>query len=389
MEERRIKVWFDEKTGTAGRRLVEHLPGAIRSVKTVTFLCGTSGLGPGQEFEFDHAVQEAYSARKPLIPVLLPGADPTQMNESLKNFLRVRFEHDLSEADPLARLEEAITGAPPGAVRPHELAELFAILEVAEIPVPVAKRSFFRLKEILAAWLGEMPEHPGFPAFAEICATWLHHREQCPLLSYAAACKSALAPLREDQEVRFDAWAGYLADRFGADAASLLNEASASGPESAHVLVKIAPDRLEGAGKFHVDVWTQTSEYAAEPFFSTSQAPPEAGASSVDRTELAATLEKLMDVLTEERRDLEPDQVHVFLPWELIEEPIHAWPAGLQGETPCMIGERHRLCVRSYEQALAKKCSSLWRKKWEGCRAAIEDGGFRSARTKVYLQLQS
>ena len=81
-----FKVWLDIWELAVGARLAGTRLKAIRSRSAVIICLGQSGTSQWQRGEYRTAVQfEAIAGRsKPLIPVLLPGADPATLPTEFK-----------------------------------------------------------------------------------------------------------------------------------------------------------------------------------------------------------------------------------------------------------------------------------------------------------------
>jgi hypothetical protein len=103
-------VWYDEDELRPGIPWQPLLEEGIKSSASVAVLVGKDGIGPWENEEMQAALQLAVRDKRPLIPVLLPGA-PTQ--PELPMFLLNRTWVDLRggySADGLAKLVWGITG---------------------------------------------------------------------------------------------------------------------------------------------------------------------------------------------------------------------------------------------------------------------------------------
>jgi len=122
-----LKVWFDEDELRPGIPWQELLEAGIKASKSVVVVVGADGLGPWEDEEMQGALRLAVKDKRPVIPVLLPGA-PSQ--PELPMFLGNRTWVDLRNgltADGLERLKWGITGRkgndhadPPQPIEPPE-----------------------------------------------------------------------------------------------------------------------------------------------------------------------------------------------------------------------------------------------------------------------------
>jgi len=108
-----LVVWYDEdelRPGIPWQKLLEE---AIRSSGSVAVLVGKDGVAPWENEEMEGALQLAVRDKRPVIPVLLPGAPA---KPDLPMFLANRTWVDLRAgytADGLDRLVWGITGHKP------------------------------------------------------------------------------------------------------------------------------------------------------------------------------------------------------------------------------------------------------------------------------------
>lgn len=111
-----VSVWLDEEQLRPGLSSQAELEAGIRASRSVAVLVGAHGLGPWEDEERQAAVALAVRDKRPVIPVLLPGAAETP---GLALFLATRTWVDLrpgADSDPaagLARLVWGITGRKP------------------------------------------------------------------------------------------------------------------------------------------------------------------------------------------------------------------------------------------------------------------------------------
>ena len=123
----RLKVWFDEDELRPGIPWQELLEAGIKASKSVVVVVGDDGLGPWEDEEMQGALRLAVKDKRPVIPVLLPGA-PSQpeLPMFLGNRTWVDFRNGLTP-DGFERLKWGITGRkgnenpdPPEPVDPPE-----------------------------------------------------------------------------------------------------------------------------------------------------------------------------------------------------------------------------------------------------------------------------
>jgi hypothetical protein len=122
-----LKVWFDEDELRPGIPWQELLEAGIHASQSVVVIVGADGLGPWEDEEMQGALRLAVKDKRPVIPVLLPGA-PSQ--PELPMFLGNRTWVDLRNglsSDGLERLKWGITGrkgiensGPPEPAEPPE-----------------------------------------------------------------------------------------------------------------------------------------------------------------------------------------------------------------------------------------------------------------------------
>jgi TIR domain/CHASE2 domain len=110
---RGLRPWLDEDELVPGRPWQEALEEIIAGVRTAAVLTGADGLGPWEEVEMRACLAEFVEHRKPVIPVLLPGA-PARPNLPLflTQFTWVDLRDGVTGAG-LDRLVWGITGRKP------------------------------------------------------------------------------------------------------------------------------------------------------------------------------------------------------------------------------------------------------------------------------------
>ena len=113
LHSRGIRVFLDRWYLAAGQPWPQALEQTLDSCNAVAVFIGAGDLGPWQQRERDLALdRQGREAAFPVVPVLLPGADPAL------GFLRlntwVDFSAGPSEDEALDLLVAAIRGEPPG-----------------------------------------------------------------------------------------------------------------------------------------------------------------------------------------------------------------------------------------------------------------------------------
>ena len=103
----RVSCWLDEDELRPGMPFQQLLEGGIRDSASVAVLVGADGLGPWEDEEMQAALRLAVKDRRPVIPVLLPGA-PSQ--PELPMFLGSRTWVDLREGLSPAGIDKLVWG---------------------------------------------------------------------------------------------------------------------------------------------------------------------------------------------------------------------------------------------------------------------------------------
>ena len=113
LAERGLNVWLDEDELRPGVSWQKTLEEAIKTSQSVAVLVGEDGLGPWQDEEMQAALRHAVNDKRPVIPVLLPGAPG---EPELPMFLENRTWVDLRAGfveEGLHKLVWGITGQKP------------------------------------------------------------------------------------------------------------------------------------------------------------------------------------------------------------------------------------------------------------------------------------
>ena len=143
-----LKVWLDEWELPPGSLWQDALEAGLSASKTVVVLFGPSGIGRWEEPEMQAALEESRRRNKRVIPVLLPGASRTQIEDRL--FLRlhtwVEFKGDIDDPEAIERLIWGITLVNPRLAKapvaaPPAKAEVPRLDPVSEAAAALAERS--------------------------------------------------------------------------------------------------------------------------------------------------------------------------------------------------------------------------------------------------------
>lgn len=112
-----VSVWMDNEALRPGIEWQPGLEAGIRAAKSIAVLIGSRGMGRWQDQEVQVALNLAVRDRRPVIPVLLPGApDAADLPAGLAIRTRVDLRPDANAHDGAAfdRLVWGITGVKPG-----------------------------------------------------------------------------------------------------------------------------------------------------------------------------------------------------------------------------------------------------------------------------------
>jgi internalin A len=113
LKARGLNVWLDEWEAQPGRSSQQQLEEGIKVSSSVAVLVGKDGIGPWQNEEMEGALLLAVRDKRPVIPVLLPGAS---QEPKLPMFLGSRAYVDLREGfteDGIGNIVWGITGEKP------------------------------------------------------------------------------------------------------------------------------------------------------------------------------------------------------------------------------------------------------------------------------------
>ena len=113
LREQGLRVFLDRWFVVAGRPWPQVLEGALDACTAVAVFLGPYGMGHWQQREKDLALErQALDPSFPVIPVLLPGADPALGFLSLNTWVDLR--PGLDDLLPMSVLTSALRGEPPG-----------------------------------------------------------------------------------------------------------------------------------------------------------------------------------------------------------------------------------------------------------------------------------
>ena len=110
----RLTVWLDEDELQPGIPWQNLLEEGIKNSASVAVFVGRDGLGPWEDEEMRAVLSLAVKDKRPVIPVLLPGA-PAQPN--LPPFLETRTWVDSCETDSRWRVSTDSSGVSPARSR--------------------------------------------------------------------------------------------------------------------------------------------------------------------------------------------------------------------------------------------------------------------------------
>jgi len=124
LQEAGFRPFFDKRDLMPGKTWQKELTEALDASQCVAIFFGRSGEGPWQSQEMQVALNKAVRTRDDyrVIPVLLPKADPSQVDEFLKLRTWVDFSPGLDDEAAFQRLVAAIKGVAPDSA--EGLAEL-------------------------------------------------------------------------------------------------------------------------------------------------------------------------------------------------------------------------------------------------------------------------
>lgn len=114
LAEHDLVVWLDEDQLPPGQPWQPLLEIGIESARSVAVLVGKDGLGPWEDEEVQAALHLAVRDKRPVIPVLLPGATtPPELSRFLVNRTWVDLRDGFTK-EGVDKLIWGITGNKPG-----------------------------------------------------------------------------------------------------------------------------------------------------------------------------------------------------------------------------------------------------------------------------------
>ena len=108
---RGVRPWLDIWEMYPGKPWLQAILEQIDSAASTAVIIGPSGMGPWQLDEMWFVLQQFFRRRCPVIPVLLDGADESDMPSLLRNMQSVDFNR--TTPDPMDSLVWGITGVRP------------------------------------------------------------------------------------------------------------------------------------------------------------------------------------------------------------------------------------------------------------------------------------
>ncbi len=158
---RGLSVFLDRWYLVPGRPWPDHLEKVLSTCRAVAIFLGPSGMGRWQQREQYVALdRQALNPSFPVVPVLLPGADPPLGFLSLNTWIDLR--EGVSDPRSLASLAAALQGEPPGSIIKQQIAATLASI------CPYRGLRFFREEDatfffgrdaFIQRLLGEVDQH--------------------------------------------------------------------------------------------------------------------------------------------------------------------------------------------------------------------------------------
>jgi hypothetical protein len=145
-----LNVWFDEWNIVPGASWQDAIGTAIENSNAAIIFIGESGIGPWQQSEFHAALQYKVTERRPIIPVILPGAEHTELPGFLRAISRVEIKswNDADFQDALNKIIWGITGTLPSTPPPPPPTEIPRVfLCHAKEDDPQVERLYFQLRD--------------------------------------------------------------------------------------------------------------------------------------------------------------------------------------------------------------------------------------------------
>jgi hypothetical protein len=111
LRERGIRPWLDESELRPGLRWQPRLEEVLADIPAAAVILGPGGIGPWQNQELDVLMGLSVQGRCAVVPVLLPGANPTDLRLFLNGLTWVNLA--AAEPNPIDQLVWGITGQQP------------------------------------------------------------------------------------------------------------------------------------------------------------------------------------------------------------------------------------------------------------------------------------
>ena len=113
LQSRGLRVWFDEWELRPGMPWQETLEAVIQGVRATLVIIGEPSIGPWQVAEVNASLELFVRDRRPVIPLLLPGAPEIQLPIYLSTYTALRLNSWDDIAPILDRIVWAVTGKSP------------------------------------------------------------------------------------------------------------------------------------------------------------------------------------------------------------------------------------------------------------------------------------
>jgi nucleotide-binding universal stress UspA family protein len=110
LERHNLNPWYDQRQLRVGESWLDAITQQINQVRSALVFIGTHGMGNWQEPEIKWMVLKLREKRRPVIPVIMPGATPANIPLFLREFSAVDYNTD---RDATTRIIEAIRAASP------------------------------------------------------------------------------------------------------------------------------------------------------------------------------------------------------------------------------------------------------------------------------------
>lgn len=106
LEDQGIVPFFDERDILPGKLWRSKVLQTVKAIPAAAVFIGPHGVGESQRDEIDALLEAAASFDRPIVPVLLPGADVSQIPSTLRERARVNFNN--RGASPLRQLVSGV-----------------------------------------------------------------------------------------------------------------------------------------------------------------------------------------------------------------------------------------------------------------------------------------